>query len=325
MKGMFTKSSTATTIATVVAASLLVYFLHITLNRAQRPNSQLTDVPVTPGRAVGKETAMSTALSVLNQQPITFFGTVVDQDGAAVEGVTVTGGIMIKKEWTDGHIEKHQTISDSQGRFTFRNLSGRDISIWLDKPGYRFDNRMQNTLFKYSLLTPLGKRHNPDRGAPARFVLWKERGQGGTVKLSIENARVPVDGTPIFIDLVAGQIVASGGDLALALTRKPLQIERGQIFDWTLTLTSPDGGLIPFVAGYAFEAPEGGYEKSLIIERRADLPNWQRSDPKTFYLRSRNGLVHAIVTVTIYADNRPPVNALINAFVNPTGSRTLEY
>lgn len=281
--------------------------------------------PVPPVRG-SKEQAMSAALGVLNQQPITFFGRVVDQAGKPVGEVNVTGLVMVQKKWMEGHIEKYPTRTNADGLFSFHGISGRDISFWFEKAGYRYDNRRQKSLFKYALMSRPEERHQPNERAPVTFVIWKEHPQEPVLKWEIRSARIPASGEPAHFDLINGKAVSSGGDLVVTMTRTPLHIQRGQRFDWSITFSSPDGGIAQLEGPYSNEAPDAGYEESFRLDFPRDRADWESSMTRSFYLKSRGGAAFARVTVMIFADNEPPpVAALVVAYVNPNGSRNLEF
>ena len=287
--------------------------------------SQGTQQPPPPAGG-GKERSMSAGLALLNHEPITFFGRVVDQEGKPVSAVSVTGFVMVQKKWMEGELERYPTQTNADGKFSFQGISGRDISFWFEKPGYRYDNRKQKSLFKYSLLTPREERYQPDESAPATFVLWKEHPPERVLKWTIRPAWIPADGTAAHFDLLTGKKVSDGGDLVISVTRSPLHIQRGQKFDWTVKMSVPSGGLAPMSGIYPNEAPADGYEATQYEELIADRRDWQDSISRQFYLKSRNGAIYARVAIMISAHYvPPPLSASIDAYVNPNGSRNLEF
>lgn len=272
-----------------------------------------------------KEQLMSEALAVLNHQPIQFYGKVLDQDGAPVAGAKVTGGVMVQTKWMNGEIKNSYTTTDGAGLFAFNGLAGRDISIWLEKPGYEFKNG-DHTLFKYSKLTKESERHTPDANAPVVFTMWKQKGPESLVHTKLSRLSVPVDGTAVEFDLITGQKTTGGGDLVVKLERNPVHIQRGQRFDWKVTLEVPNGGLIEIGDAYPNEAPAEGYEASTVVEMPVNSTEWQSSVTRGYYIKSRGGQSYARVNLRITADYEPPPTGVtLEAFVNPSGSRNLEY
>lgn len=267
---------------------------------------------------------MAEGLALLNHRPITFYGKVVDQHGNSVVAARVRGTVLITRRFMEDASETHFTTTDTEGRFQFNDLKGKGIGIWPMKEGYEF--KSENTYFSYSNLTPQVERHTPDKSAPALFTMWKLRGPEHLIQTKIWKRLLAVDGTPTKIDLVTGQPVADGGDLVITLRRDPLRIQPGQRFDWSATLEAPTGGLAEMNALYQNEAPAEGYDRSMSIEMRADSPKWQDEADRAFYLKSRDGQIYARVTVKIAAHyDPPPASIRLEAYVNPSGSRNLEY
>ena len=113
---------------------------------------------------------MSEKLSLLNDQPIVFYGKVIDQHGTPVVGAKVRGGVMVEKIWMGGHFVDHYTTTDAAGKFAFRGLSGAEIVIQPSKEGFEFKADI-NRNFNYSLLNRDSERHHPDPATPEVFFL----------------------------------------------------------------------------------------------------------------------------------------------------------
>jgi hypothetical protein len=63
-----------------------------------------------------------------------------------------------------------------------------------------------------------------------------------------------------------------------------------------------------------------------VIETPADSPEWTSFVTRSFYLRSRGGQHYGRLVLDITADYEPtPTMMTLAAFVNPRGSRNLEY
>jgi hypothetical protein len=209
--------------------------------------------------------------------------------------------------------------------FAFEGLAGRDMSIWLEKSGYEFRNE-NNTLFKYSQLTDQTERHQPDVSAPVVFTMWRQKGPRALVHTKLSRASVPVDGNAVAFDLLTGEKTLAGGDIVVRIERNPLHIQRGQPFDWKATIDVPNGGLLEIKDAYPNEAPAEGYRPSVIINMPADSPNWRSSLTSSFYIKSRGGQNHARLDIRMTIDYEPPPASLtLEAYVNPSGSRNLEY
>lgn len=294
--------------------------------QAPTPSPSAVTVPTPPAK--GKEQVMSEALATLNQQPIDFYGKVVDQNGAPVAGAKVSGGVMVQTQWMNGTIGNHQTISDAAGLFSFKGLAGRDISIWIEKPGFEFENMKQQTLFKYSLLSPERERHKPNAEAPVTFAMWrKQRAEplvSGNKFLGIK-----ADGTPFTINLASGRKSEgrfADGDLVVSIVQ-PAQISDGQKYDWSFTVEAIGGGVVEAAdTPYLNEAPADGYNPQISQEVRAADREWSEVARKTFFVKSRDGTQFARVNAEIRSNYQGAAVFSIRYLVNPKpGSRNLEY
>lgn len=281
--------------------------------------------PPPPSDPRSKEEVMSEKLGILNDQPIEFYGKVIDQRGEPVAGAKVRAGVMVEKMWMGGKIVDHYTTTDGAGNFAFRGLRGARMIIQPSKEGYEFkaDNSRN---FNYSLLNRESERHHPNSSTPEVFKLWKLKGAEPLAHSEINRVGAPVDGTPVVFDLLRGRKTTGDGDLIITIERNPIHIDRGQRFDWMATLEVPNGGLIELNDAYANEAPLEGYAAKVVIEMKSASPQWQSSAFRRFYFKSRGGTIYGRLTVDITANYEPPPTGVtLEAWVNPSGSRNLEY
>ena len=146
-------------------------------------------------------------------------------------------------------------------------------------------------------------------------------------------AGLPVNGTPRNFDLLKGR--RDTGDLTATLIRNPVNIDPQKNFDWTLTLSVNGGGLIamkdlwgsgPFKPNdlYPYEAPTSGYQ-TITINMPAASKNWADGfDFRSYYFY--DGQHYGRVTISVQPDYPPPMtHASFDAYVNPSGSRNLEF
>jgi len=295
----------------------------------QPPKVQKPQQVVPPEQKVqkSKNEGLREGLSLLNHQPIEFYGRAVDQYGEPVVGAEVRGHVQINDGYRET-LEKHQTTTDSNGMFEFHGFSGRDLGIAVSKSGYlRESEHTANSYFKYSLMFR-EKVHKPDPNNPVIFKMWKLAGAEPMVEVD-KTFRIPYDGTPAIIDLVHGKQTESVGDLKLTLIRNPLEVKRGQQnYFWSFSITPIEGGLIETKDSFMYLAPEQGY----ISEWKHDVDpvttNWSAKAEVIFYLKSRAGKNHARVQLAVYSDTHLPnagVGVTIKSWLNPSGSRNLEY
>lgn len=268
---------------------------------------------------------MSAKLKILNDQPIEFYGKVIDQRGEPVAGAKVRGGVMVEKIWMGGHFVDHYTTTDSSGNFAFRGLRGAEIIIQPSKEGYEFRADL-NRNFYYSLIHPDNQRHHPKLAAPEVLTIWKLKGAEPLVHHEINRVGAPVDGAPVTFDLLKGRKTTGDGDLILTIERTPIHIQRGQRFAWKATLEMPSGGLLKMEDAYPNEAPLDGYETKVVIDMPSTSPHWQSSVFRRFYFKSRRDAIYGRMTIDLTADYEPPPTGVtLEAWINPSGSRNLEY
>ncbi len=263
-------------------------------------------------------------LTITSRTPIAFYGRVVDQRGSPIAGVKATAGVEAVTHFMENHQDQYSTMTNSDGRFQFTSLHGQNLGIYLSKVGYEFKSTLKR--YEYSIHTPETQRHHPDRSAPEVFTMWKLKGAEPLVHVEFNRVFVPVDGTPTSFDLLTGKKVPSGGDLTLRVERQPLHIHRGEHFDWKATIEVPDGGIVEQHDVYPNEAPVSGYEGQYAIEMPATSKVWYASVTRTFYVKARDAKLYARIRFKIIADYEPPpTNVTMEAYVNPSGSRNLEY
>jgi hypothetical protein len=151
--------------------------------------------------------------------------------------------------------------------------------------------------------------------------MWKLQGAEPMVHTSIQSG-LACDGTPRKFDPLTGR--RDAGDLVATLTRNPVNIDGGKRFDWALTLGIEGGGLIPINDLYPNEAPADGYQSSVAINMPSDAKNWTPSVVQSYYIF--DGKNYGRITINIMANYQPPPTHFeIDSYVNPAGSRNLEF
>ena len=301
-------------------------------NNAPAPSSPTASTPATPPPVIphkpdlppgqNKEDSMSKVLSTLNDQPIVFYGKLIDQNNDPVEGATVTGSVLISTKFMDQRKEDHTTTTGSNGLFQFEGLHGMSMGIWFKKEGYEFTSN--NTSFTYSAMYQDKERHHPDANAPVIFKIWKLQGPQQLVKIGA-NAYLPCDGSSASFDLISHRRVTDGGDITVSIIRNPVNLQGAKQFDWKAVLQVNNGGIVAESDQYANEAPTDGYQSQLIIDMPQSATPWTADFHRTYYLKMRGGQ-YGRVTLGIYAAfDQPKVPFNFGGYANPTmGSRILE-
>lgn len=246
--------------------------------------------------------------------PIEFYGRVIDDHGQPVQGAQVKFAC---NDLTVEGTSYYAKVSDDQGMFAITGVRGKVLSAKVSKEGY-YTSQRDNNSFTYA-----GENSNfvPDRNHPIVFHLRKY-GQGEPLIGFSKNFKVPKDGTPIFIDLLTHEIVASTetGIKVECRTEKPEK--RGAKFDWQCRVTVPGGGLQPNTDEFGFLAPGDGYAESDEIDMMRSTTNrWQSDVTRHYFIQTGNGL-YGRLTFRMLAGGENFCR--IESVLNPSGSRNLE-
>lgn len=249
--------------------------------------------------------------------PIAFYGKVIDQNSNPIEGASV------QFQWSGqpDKMSKAATASDAKGLFSLEGKEGRILDVSVSKDGY-YNSRRDKTGFLYALGPDI---YSPDPSNPVIFHLHK-KGKGQPL---IEQQFPPGigqiwqlhhDGKPISLDLLNGSQNTSGsGQMKLEFWRDISDLHK-QPFDWKLQLSVAGGGILQTDEEFPFEAPENGYQHSVVIDMPATNQNWIGDLRTKFYLQMPNGNYGRIDFYIL------PYNGVftVKSWVNPTGSRNLE-
>ena len=260
-------------------------------------------------------------------QPVSFFGQVIDQDNAPLPGVKVRLSLKRTEETLPGLsrdvLDYVDEVTSAQGGFSLTGRNGSLLTVQsLEKPGYEAPY-VGNRAYWYEEIVA-GQKFTPNEAKPEIFRMWKLVGAERLINKGIGTS-IPYDGTAVNFDLQAGREVGSGGDIRVTLKRTPLQIKPwpGK-YDWIATIEAVDGGVIASNDEFMYRAPESGYEPKLTISVSAQDPKWSAYKAVAFYLKSQSK--YARVTAEFTTDyDKPKTYFRVEAYINPNGSRNLEY
>lgn len=265
-----------------------------------------------------------------SNQPIRFYGKVIDQHGEPISDVKVTLGLRTFKEPAPGVMgdgfDYPIAITGADGRFELSDAKGSVLTIKsLEKLGYEASIKTVNKSYRY-WAHPSEGAYRPNADAPEIFRMWKKQG-AETLAVHSKMTRIPYNGTPVTFDLLTGRQVQSGGDLKITLTRSPEQIKWGQRnYDWTLTVEAVDGGVIESHEEQMFLAPAEGYQPKIVLSTPSNASDWTDEKVLTCYVKSRGGKQYARVELSVMVgSDKPTTGFSFRSFVNPSGSRNLEY
>jgi|GEM_PF-3319908 len=262
------------------------------------------------------------AYNAINEQPILFYGRVVDEKTNAVGGATVHANVAMRTLNSSGE-KKFTVTSGENGYFTISGVSGENLAVGVTKePDYYF---APVQLFRYSQFYG-ATRHQPDPNSPVVFVLHKIKGPESLLYWD-RAFGAPNTGEPVRIDFTTGEKVISGGDLVVSIMH-PEPYSNLKQPAWSMKIAAMNGGFIhtdQIRLEFMHEAPESGYQPVIEVVMESDDPNYRRQFEGCYYVKSRNGQHYAKVRfrMNTYWDERG-VPFGIQCFVNTNASRNLE-
>ena len=255
------------------------------------------------------------------KMPIDFFGKVVDLDGQSVEGATV------RFSWTDlsaAGSTQATTTSDVHGLFSLNDATGKSLGVLIEKEGY-YTSKLNRYGFEFASFSA-ENFYQPDSSNPVVFHLRKKEQADALIHRQTLYG-LKIDGTPQYIDFRSGKKTIGGdpqGDLSLSLVRKASGVPSH--YDWALVINGVGaGGILESKEEFMFLAPEGNYERSIRVDQKGNEVNYESQAKRSYYVRLSDGRTYA----RIDADIRPKYNEIgaidIELFLNPSGSRNLEF
>ncbi len=273
-----------------------------------------------PEKVVGVQTQTSASDPFLlaMQTPITFFGIVIDQNGAPVPEANVEASVL--DNFTKG--SPLTVKSDNFGKFAIQS-KGMSLHVAVSKNGYYQiggDSVGETSSRGFEFAANLGRGvHKPDPNNPVIFNLHKS---GSPVKLlRIDNSpKIQKNGNVV-------KVIFDGNPThSLAIrcwTHDDKKLPDGR-YDWKCEIDVPDGGLQESSGAYDFIAPDVGYTQNAIIEMPLTIERllWKSDVSKRYWVKFNDG-IHANVRIRMIAAGDH--FAVIQGYLNPTpGSRNLE-
>lgn len=306
--------------------------------RARAPESRDKDGITTenaasipgPGTDEQKRARMLELRQIMNQanQPVQFWGKVVDQDSAPLPSVKVRVSIKHTVETVPGstrdvfnHID---LVTDSQGLFSITGRKGALLGIEeLKKEGYEAPYTGNRAYWYAPPIVTM--QFTPDAARPEVFRMWKKSGAEKLVVGDKFYGIVP-DGRSYAIDLFDEKKIEGSnvGDFKISI-RRPVQISPGSKYDWNCTIEGIGGGVIETRDEFMYRAPESGYQPRYEVAVSSSNPQWSDRATRRLYLKSNDGKAYARLEVEIFANYQDKAVFSVKYHANPHGSRNLEY
>lgn len=291
----------------------------------QSQTGRIPGTPLTPQKEAKKGLSKRDAFSllpILTSARIEFYGKVIDQDGKPMAGVEVLGGTGSTTGFMQEETRRYFATTDANGLFSFRGFSGDALIVVPKKEGYNFSS--DRNRFAYAPMGSGSKRFVPERGKPVVFQMWKSLGAEPLIDYHAHSVDIPIDGTPVLIDLKKGAKAQGEGDLLISIIWGPRSDPKSYAFDWSVKLEVAEGGIMESKGDVMFIAPLEGYQKSL--EYHFTAQDRRGNFESNFYIMSRNESIFS--RAQIYFQNNPMLgnaDATFRVQLNPKpGSRNLE-
>ena len=97
---------------------------------------------------------------------------------------------------------------------------------------------------------------------------------------------MPKDGTPVYIDLAQGRVVAAGqGDLQVESWVTDNGADHVHPYPWRCRVTVLGGGLRPRAERLDFKAPSGGYQSTDEVAMSTGGDHWSKDMIKQYFLQ----------------------------------------
>jgi hypothetical protein len=265
--------------------------------------------------------------------PIKFYARVVDQYGNGIEGVLVQGVTRgfdenILSKLTPGKEsqtrDRFEVFTDQSGFFSLTDRKGSGLSVeQISKEGYEANKDVQLN-FPFSRNSSDNTVTSADK--PIIYRMWKKGESEPLIKYE-KDFKLIADGRIYTIDLRKGKKYegeSTTGDLQIKL-RQHSKFPSDTRFNWSFSIKAPNGGLRETNDSFLYQAPEDGYQSDFELVMEASDPSWTgMTAPRKFYIRSSNGFYSGVeISIYVYGDNNGRL--VVNALVNPSGSRNLEY
>jgi hypothetical protein len=270
-----------------------------------------------------KEQETLEILSTKNDIPIVFFGKLEDQFGNPVANAEIAAGVRIYNG-VQSTVERFSVNSDANGLFQINHGKGESLGIMPKKAGYTLATT--DTEFRYSQLDQ--HPYVPDAGNPTVIKMWKLQGAELLVGID-QHHKLHYTDAPINFDLLTGQIVPTGGDIRLMVSRSPGIMSGRNRLDWRVQIEVVDGGLMESGGQDAitFTAPENGYLPSDTLVFSTNAPNkWSGLFNQGFFVMSRNGQVYSKLGISFRINENPDdfMYITFSGVANTNGSRNWE-
>jgi hypothetical protein len=259
-----------------------------------------------------------------SNNPVAFYGMVVDQDTNPLQNVTLD--LEVSESYFNRKFEVSESSTNFQretgpdGRFEVIGLTGHMVTVKnLSKEGYE-PEVVQNHYGQY------GARSGSFTD-PVIFRMWSTSIPHEKLVVGDNWSPIIPDGRRYGVNLTNGSIAEGAeGDLVVWIKR-PAQVDWHK-YDWSCELTAKGGaGLLEENKDQnMLVAPASGYTNVFDFRQEAASSDWTHGlYRKRFYIQLRNGQIYGRITVNLASspNRQNQAEMRVEYTFNPSGSRLL--
>jgi hypothetical protein len=264
------------------------------------------------------------------KSPIELYGKIVDQHGNPVAGATIRLS-PVDRPFGDDSNSAMTLVSDAAGEFSVKGKQGFAMGVRAAKDGYMtlpsLGGGTSSAMVYYGGEGKIGKRYsNP--ATPLVLTLHEIGPVDPIFYVERTNRKLPVDGT---VRAIALDSEKGLGEHKIEFRFKsdwnklPKNNEMyGKRYDWSLETSIPGGGFLESDSDYKFEAPETGYQESIIIQYSAKMPQeqWGYLVQRRYFVKFSDGSYGRIRFSIDASTDSAPLNMTSWLNLKP-GSRNL--
>ncbi len=289
------------------------------------PAAKMTGATAGPSQSPPESKAERTLgiLSTYNDVPIDFFGRVEDQFSNAVANAAVNFSVRVYNGM-ESTVKRGQVMTDGNGYFTISGYKGESLALVPAKAGYTLATT--GTVFRYSHLDD--QHYVPNQSNPTVIKMWKLQGAEPLVNIN-QHYKLHYTDVPMNFDLLTGNIVSTGGDIKITVSRSAGILSGRNPLDWSVRVEAVDGGLMDANGQEAvtYTAPASGYQPGETFAFSTNAPyKWYGAFDRGFFLTSRNGQIYSKVGMSFGINAKPDDLMYINfgGVANANSSRNWE-
>lgn len=258
---------------------------------------------------------------------IDFYGRILDQNDAPVEGVRIDTEISYFGELANPGLVPNQRLgwitSDADGRFSVEGEHGLALTLRLEASnvfdfepdyfGYSFQEVGTQPGSSVSTLAKPFVFHAFKRGPSAVLVT------GSLFSLCEQDGRF----YSVFLRERKISTERNNGDFRVSLIRPPGWSDKLD-FDWHVKMEAINIHFQESNDVFMNYAPDSGYLQSWQISQQAGAGAYVREKTARFYLKSNDGQTYGKMEATFKPDYRDKFGVRFTYWINESGSRNLQ-